>query len=351
MTKSEAYAAWLDREQAIIDNETRQNYKTEQRAHYYWQRLADRRTMDGILRDIRGEADVPWEYEPITDTTPDPEPPPVVEVAPPASGAWNIGDALRIRTDFLGRWSRPLFMYGGMADVEKREQWSWMDQHGYTTVPFPLHNNYPAFPHWHWDLWDDPGRFAVDCGALLDAGKIPLVVLHPRPGLGMREHLANVRSVWSTIQRTSPVVMWGWEINDLGGDWANGDRQLDYLRELHKIVGDTPILVHFTPERWAGWPGFDGKNQDKGEIDWLRRAKDLGVVGLCYQDAPSKPLDAVLERALQIPSPFHWSPGIAGRVVEGAGLAFYMFEFSRDEARHAEAVKALATDARVAGWA
>jgi len=63
------------------------------------------------------------------------------------------------------------------------------------------------------------------------------------------------------------MVMWGWEINDIGGEWANGTRHLWYLAALRDIVGvETPIAVHFTPERWSGWPGYDGQEQDKDEI-------------------------------------------------------------------------------------
>jgi hypothetical protein len=241
-------------------------------------------------------------------------------------------------------------MIGGMSDAEQVEQFAWMHARGHTTIPIAVHNDYPRFPQWTWDWWDWPEKLVAFCGRATAEGFDLLLMLHPKPGRTMRDHLTAVRSLWPDLQGIAGGVCWGFEINDLGGEWANGDRQLDYLKALKTIVGATPLYVHFTPERWAGWPGFDGNNQDDTEIDWLRRAGARGVRALLYQEPPDKPVNEQLERMLEIPSPFGWSPGIAGRVVDGAGLQFVAFEFARDERKHAETVARLQRDGRVTGW-
>lgn len=260
--------------------------------------------------------------------------------------------ALRIRMDFLGRWNHgdgPLFMIGGMEPALRQRQYAWMRERGWTHIPLAVHNDYPAFPQWHHDWWDTLAQLVERLWEHHDEGFHTILVLHPLPNTAMAGHLDRVSQLWKAIHAPISAVQWGWEINDLGGQWANGSAQLDYLAGLRGIVGGVPILVHFTPEQWSGWPSFDGTEQQKDEVDWLRRASSHGVVGLLYQDRPTKPLDAVMERALRIPSPHGWSPGICGRVVDGAGLRFYLYEFSRDEARHREGQRVLDADPRVSG--
>ena len=297
------------------------------------------------------------------------EPPPFVEPSPappPAPVPWRpaLQKVRAWKTDFLGRWDKPLFMIGGMNISERREQYAWMHQHGYTHVPLAVGNTYSGFPRWHWDWWGNPNTLSARLDELYAEHLIPVLVLHPLagmgidvhlqrvrvPGMGIDVHLQRVRSLWADVGPNVRAVMWGWEINDLGGDWGNGTAQLRYLDGLSRIVGDVPMYVHFTRERWSGWPSFDGSEPDKDEVQWLRRAQDLGVTGLLYQDHQDKPLAEVMERALEIRSPHGWAPGICGRVQEGAGLDFILFEWSRDERRHADGVRRIEADGRAQGY-
>lgn len=310
-------------------------------AHFVWQRLVEGRELKNWLAQAGSNTDVPWVIDPgVTDPTPE-EP-----TRPFDSGV----AARRPRTDFLGTWDCPLLMWGGMRADQRQDKFGWMREHGYNMIPLAVHNDYPRFPQWHWDWWMRPTLMKGALIEILESGFVPWVVLHPKAGWSVRTHLEHVTRIWDTIDVYAPAVMWGWEINDLGGEWANGTHQLMYLNHLSRIIGERPLYVHFTPERWAGWPGFDGEEQNRDEVDWLRHAKAVGATGLAYQESPDKLEDDVLARMLTIPSPHGWSPGIAGRVVDGAGLDFVAFEFSRDEARHARLVRFLADDPRVSGW-
>jgi hypothetical protein len=308
-------------------------------AHLAWQRLAEFREYENWLlaAEKKDLEDVPWvaEAEPGDVVTP-PVPLPPERILEP-------------RSDFLGRWDRPLFMWGGMTPAEREEQLEWMAGHGYVTVPLAIHNDYPRFPHWQWDWWDRPDLLRAALRDLHADGCVPWLVCHPKPGWSISEHLSRLASLWPEVADLVPAVTWGWEINDLGSEWANGSRQLDYLSVLHSLTS-VPIWVHFTPERWSGWPGFDGQEQDRDEVAWLKEAGARGVVGLAYQAPYDQEESAALERMLTIPSPHGWSPGICGRVTEGAGLRFVAFEFARDEARHQRMVSTLSQDARVSGW-
>lgn len=316
-------------------------------AHLSWQRIVDHREYQNWLEACRTKDtahEPPWVSEDA------PTDPPVVP-SPPLDPA-RVGAP---RSDYLGRWSsRPLFMYGGMSAEERREQLVWMRSRGHYTVPLAIHNDYPQFPQWQWDWWQSPDDLRAAVLELRRAGMVPWLVCHPKPGLGMADHLVALSGLWPAVGDIVPALVWGWEINDLGGEWSNGGRQLDYIRAL-KRISNLPIWAHFTCERWSGWPGYDGQDQDRDEVEWLRRARETGLTGLAYQDSYQRPLrtseqDGVLDRALSIPSPHGWSPGIAGRVVDGAGVAFALFEFSRDETRHAYAVSELERDSRVSGW-
>lgn len=310
-------------------------------AHFVWQRLIESRELQNWLAQAGSDADIPWVIDPgVTDPTPEE---PKLPFEP------GVG-ARRPRTDFLGTWDHPLLMWGGMNADLRQDKLAWMRDRGYNALPLAVHNNYPRFPQWHWDWWSNPSLMREALIQILEYGVTPWVVLHPRDGWSITRHLDQIRSIWDTIDLYAPAVMWGWEINDLGGEWANGSQQLRYLGHLAHIIGDRPLYVHFTPERWAGWPGFDGTEQNQDEVEWLRRARAVGATGLAYQESPDKPEDDVLARMLSIPSPHGWSPGIAGRVVDGAGLDFVAFEFSRDEDRHARLVQTLEKDVRVSGW-
>lgn len=331
---------------------------------YYLEQRLSGREHDAALDATRREI---WRVAPETQGHPNPwDPAPV----PPPDGdlfpidpdvAWNV------RGDFLGRWTDPagpVFMFAGMDVSRRAEQITWMTAQGYTATPIAIHNDYPAFPQWHYDYWDRPAELAGRLQELLAARIRPILVVHPRRGTAdtIDQHLDRVRKVWPVLQPVSPLVMWGWEINDLGGRWSDGDDLLDYLAALWRIVSPTPIGVHFTPERWSGWPAFDHSDDHdptgkKGEIAWLLKARDFGASALLYQDWPAKPLregdprdgKGVLDRALDLTSPHGWSGGIAGRVVDGAGLVFVMAEFARDTRRHRQAEPGLLADARCRG--
>jgi len=322
------------------------------------------------------------EAEPLPPVEPNPSPP--VEPDP--------STAFRIRTDFLGRWAHPdgpLFMIGGMPPEQRQRQYEWMDSKGWTHVPIAVHNDYPRFDQWthmiveeaglrtlnmldeaDWRLqvalqhqaakmagtlaetpswWDQPDQLVALLQEIRAAGKHPILVLHPKPGWTIATHLDQVRQLWPHVAGLPSLVMWGWEINDLGGDWANGTQQLGYLSHLQAITAGAPLVVHFTPERWSGWPSFDGSEPNKEEVAWLIEARKRGVWGLAYQEPPEKSIPALVERTLRLPSPHGYSPGICGRVVDGSGLRFWMFEFARDEARHAEVTQIMDADSRVGG--
>ncbi len=268
---------------------------------------------------------------------------------PPFESA-PVVPGLTFRSDFLGRWSKPLLMLGGMSVAEQDEQFAWMDTKGHQTIPLAVHNDYPRFPQWAWDWWEHHDALCACLDRCAARGKSVILMLHPRPGVRMRDHVRMVQDLWPVVRDRVSMVGWGWEINDMGGEWANGHRQLDYLRALQPIVSPCPIGVHFTPERWSGWPGFDGQDADRDEIEWLRLARGLGVTTLLYQEPPDKADAEQLDRMLHIPSPHGWSPGICGRVIDGAALEFVAFEYARDEAKHARIVTALQQDARVKGF-
>jgi len=270
-----------------------------------------------------------------------------------------LPDIYRVRGDFLGDFSDappgPGLMWGGMSSGDRAGFLAWYRQRGYTHLPLAVHNDYPRFPQWQWTWWEQPAMLHARLLELRQAGIVPILVLHPRPArpgvpVSIGEHLRDVSVIWPLVRDLVPMVMWNWEGNDLGGEWSNGTEQLRYLSGLHAIVGSVPILVHFTPERWSGWPGFDGTEQDKDEIAWLREAKARGVWALFYQEPHDKPIDEVVHRAVELPSPHGWRPGIAGRVVDGAGLAFIMAEYSRQEARGIEIGRRVMGYATVSGF-
>jgi len=270
-----------------------------------------------------------------------------------------LPDIYRVRGDFLGDFSSdppgPGLMWGGMSDAERARFLDWYKMRGYTHLPLAVHNDYPRWPQWQWTWWEQPAMLHARLLELRQAGIVPILVLHPRPArpgvpVSIGEHLRDVSVIWPLVRDLVPMVMWNWEGNDLGGEWSNGTEQLRYLSGLHAIVGSVPILVHFTPERWSGWPGFDGTEQDKDEIAWLKEAKARGVWALFYQEPPDKRVADVVHRAVELPSPHGWRSGIAGRVVDGAGLAFVMGEYSRQEARGIEIGRRVMGYATVSGF-
>lgn len=236
------------------------------------------------------------------------------------------------RGDFLGDFHEPALMIGGMPPEQRQHLYAEHRARGYTHVPLSVANDYPAFPDWHWDWWGDPATMKARLDEIRIAGLLPVPVLHPRAGMSIDEHLDAVRALWPHIAPYTTGVTWGWEINDLGGEWGSGSHLLRYLDGLRAIVG-VPIFVHFTPQRWSGWPSYDGSEPDRDEVEWLVEARNRGVVGLLYQEWYSTDEDATVSRMVEIPSPHGRRPGIAGRVVDGAGIAFIAFEYSRDRAR------------------
>lgn len=256
----------------------------------------------------------------------------ILKVVNPPKVSWfpSEEEIRNWRGDFLGRWNtRPMFMFCGMNEAEKLDCIHWYKHKGYTHVPIGLHNDYPGFPQWHWNYWENPELWAESAKMLLENHLIPILVTHPIKSYG--KHIQELWHVWPAIREYVPAIQWGWEINDLGPEWANGGAQLDYIINLATF--GRPLYAHFTPERWSGWPGFDGKDQDKSEYKWLSLAKGYGLTGILYQDSPDKDEDEVFYRAYELPSPHGYEPGICGRV-NAMGLDFVLFEFARDESRH-----------------
>ena len=257
---------------------------------------------------------------------------PIVTPIPPV-------DIRKWRGNFLGDFITPPFMYCGMpTSLRERVRASYLGTH----LPVAVHNDYRVFPQWHYDFWLDLLTLRIRCVELKAVGIEPILVLHPKPGWSIEQHLAHVRVLWPFCEDLIRFVQWGWEINDLGGEWANGDRQLEYLAKLQQIVAPVPIGVHFTPERWAGWPSFNGTSPEKGETVWLKEAKKLGVTTLLYQEPWDKPEDEMIRRSFEVANDDSPSlGGIADRVVS-CGLDFVLFEHSRNVARHDRlAVRAL----------
>jgi hypothetical protein len=233
--------------------------------------------------------------------------------------SWS-GDFL----DALNNFSAPTFMLPGMPnDMQHRILANYPGTH----VPFGWKTFYPKFPQWTFDRPNDIEEVIELC---LHYHKIPVLFIPIEENDSLDKHVERIRPILRRIDDSGLLfaLSWGWEINDINSWTANGSEQLRYLQKLREITS-VPLYVHFTPERWSGWPSFDGTEQDKSELSWLIEARKIGIEGLLYQEPYDKKIPYIEERAFLLDKKNYMNPGIKGRV-ETAGLQFIMFEHSRD---------------------
>lgn len=238
--------------------------------------------------------------------------------------------------DALGNFSRPTFMLPGMP---QDLQISVISGYPGTHIPFGWKTYYPKFPQWTFDFTNNLGAFEELIDLCLVYKKIPVIFVPIDAEDSLQAHIHKITPILQRLIDGNRLfcVSWGWEINDIN-DWtADGDSQLEYLQMLKTLI-DVPIYVHFTPERWAGWPSYNGQDQDKSELSWLIEAKRIGITGLLYQEPYDKPVDAIEERAFLLDKKNYLNPGIKGRV-ETAGLQFVLFEHSRDPEHYRKVVE------------
>jgi hypothetical protein len=269
--------------------------------------------------------------------SPSPDPPP----GPPPDATWRPtrDEVLRWRGDFLDAlngFQHPMFMLPGMP-VDLQD--AVLARYPGTHVPFAWKTWYPRFPQWTFDRPHDIEDVIDRCFA---HRRIPILFVPIEADDSLDAHMARITPVLRRLRDGNriPALCWGWEINDINRWTANGTQQLEYVRRLRAIVpAPIPLYAHWTPERWSGWPSFDGTEPDKGELDWLREAQRIGLTGILYQEFWDRRVDAIEDRAFLYDQKNYIGPGIKGRV-ETAGLQFVLFEHSRDP-EHYRAVVAL----------
>lgn len=236
--------------------------------------------------------------------------------------SWS-GDFLDARNGF----SKPTFMLPGMP---RDLQIDVLAQYPGTHVPFGWKTYYPKFPQWTFDYSNNFAKFEGIIDLCLSFQKIPVIFIPIDAEDSVSSHIRKITPYLRRLIDGNRLfcLSWGWEINDIN-DWtADGDSQLEYLQLLKPLI-DVPLYVHFTPERWSGWPSYNGQDQDKSELSWLIEAKRIGITGLLYQEPFDKPVENIEERAFLLDKKNYLNPGIKGRV-ETAGLQFVLFEHSRD---------------------
>jgi hypothetical protein len=289
-----------------------------------------------LIRELFGRPPNPIPVPPPPIPLPEPEPIPEPPPPPPPPAIIN---RYKWRGDFLGDFTRPALMYGGMPDDMRAQIRREHKERGYTHLPLNVHQDYNRFPQWHYHLWDYPNEYLELVDEIENDGLLCIPVFHHYDSQAdnVADHIRRVGQFWPHVKHRlggQRLFMWGYEINGDPGDWKNGTKQLEYLSRLHQILGPfAEIAIHFTPERWAGWPGFDGQEQDKDEYAWLRKARSYNATVLLYQAAPDTPENAVIHRCFQLPAPFNYRPGIAGRVEDGANMRFVLYEYSRNTDR------------------
>lgn len=206
------------------------------------------------------------------------------------------------------------------------------------------------------DFRADVAGYRAILRELLDARIIPCVMAHTDALDGGGWSPSTLETCWRQyvpqVRDLVPAWSLGWEVNEIdrgwGGWWTwNGEAQQACARTLRGLIGDALLYAHWSPERWAGRPHY-AHEDDYDEMRWWRETPELD--GILYQEPWQKPLGEQLARALEIPSPHGWSPGIAGRIVDGAARDFVLFEFARDPVKHQAGVARLSTDPRVKGW-
>lgn len=253
--------------------------------------------------------------------------------------------------DALGGFQRPTFMGPGMSRAEQETLIQYYPgSHllaGWSTV-------YPRFPQWSFDFSADFGGYEGWLDRCFARERIPVVVIPIAAGDRVERHLTRIRQYLDRLQAAGRLVclMWGWEINDISDELADGDGQLAYLEGLARLVdGDLPIALHWTPERWSGWPSFQqtiGRTEDEGdELAWLRQA--VRVAGprlrMWYQSPWDTPIEGVLERVYTLDRKNYDGPGICGRSLT-AGIPFVHLEHSRSRSRFEVLRQAAIADGR-----
>lgn len=314
-------------------------------AHFAWQRLVDHREYENWLQqcELHGIRDIPWVTEGQEPSKP-----------PPSTGDWRPEPSLvRLVTgdflDALHEFARPTFMLPGMSEAEQLDV---IAKYPGTHMPFGWKTSYSKFPQWAFDHTHNFGEYEKTIDRCFAYKKVPVCAIHFEAEDTRSAHVARIRPWLKRLLAADRLVcvQWGWEINDIN-DWtADGDEQLEYIRGLRNIVPlEIPLYVHWTPERWSGWPSFHntvGNPEDEGgELDWLREARKLGVTGVFYQEPFDKPVPALLERALYLDKKNYVGPGICGRV-HTADLDFVMYEHSRHPDHFKEVVRAVIQDGR-----
>lgn len=319
-------------------------------AHFAWQRLIPphREYGNWLLAAERKDRDEPeWQVEGEEPEEPE-EPTPDWRPSREQVRNWS-GDFL----DALHNFERPTFMLPGMPPAIQREV---LDAYPGTHVPFGWKTTYPRFPQWGFDHTDNFEFYEMSVDFCFERQKVPVCVIHFEANDSLDRHLERIKPRLDRLLVGNRLValQWGWEINDIN-DWTcDGDAQLEYLDGLRRIVGpDLPLYVHWTPERWSGWPSFRntiGRPEDEGgEGDWLREAHDrFRVTGMCYQEPWDKDLAATFERTYTYDKKNYAGPGICGRCLT-YGLDFIFFEHSRDPERYRQVIEYAKRDGR-GGW-
>lgn len=261
-------------------------------------------------------------------------------------------EILAIRGNFLalGDFQHPVFMMPGMNTDERRNLiYLPQRQSGFRTLPFGWKTYYPSFPNWQFDYSERLPEFQSLLQEVNRERFIRLLFIPIEEADSLDQHIERIKPKLEYWHNNYDSLSWGWEINDIN-DWTrDGDIQLKYIENLIQITkGEKPIYSHWTPERWSGWPNYRNGNDHRSELDWLNRAKAIGLRGVLYQEPYDKPVKDVLDRALYYDKKNYIGPGICGRVMT-AGLDFIMFEHSRENSRWNEIGKAVITDGRSKG--
>lgn len=230
------------------------------------------------------------------------------------------------------RWS---FLYPGWPTEKRAAFRAHYRAGGYRHLPLAPYGSYHQEPESTYDFSHDPKGFADIMNECWRAGVWPLVMCYTDPvgqsPLALKNAFAWAADYYPRVLAQTRIVgaCLGWEFSGETDDVL----LLRWAQHLRGIFGPSVLLYyHSTPERWSASPDRIAGDEDvtDDEVVWLRKAP---IDGLLYQEPPDKPLDKVFHRCFDLPSPHGWKPGIKGRVEDGAGKDFVMFEFARDHAR------------------
>lgn len=322
---------------------------------------------DAIVRAI-----VAHEPAPPPDTVPPPdvpEPPPEPPQGP--NPEWPKGyvppsrtEQRRVRGGFSLTPKYPLaFMAPGWAQSDRLDFYAkyraaWATDHlEWLHLPIGIWGSYPTQPTY--DYRESPIAFRVLLVEMMQHRICPIVKLHTDaiPGMEPYGYLELLRFLSEFVPHISdlPGVVYsmGWEFNQIDREWRHawchdGRQQALFARFLRTLLPTSLIYGHWSDERWAGRPTRfpDGSYEDYDEFRWWA---ETPLDGLLYQD-DNHDADAVVKRALHIPSPHGYGPGILGRM-HGMGREFVMFEFGDQDSGRAHYIRTrLIEDGRADGW-